>query len=169
MEEEVILVDINDNQIGTAEKLEAHKKGFLHRAFSICIFNDQNQLLLQKRAAGKYHCPNLWSNSCCSHPRPNETLEKATCRRLQEEMGFDTSLHKKGHILYKAKLDNALIEHEFDHIFIGRFNKKICYNQEEVQRIQWVSLEDLQKDMQVHPDIYTPWLDLILLELLTKT
>jgi len=118
----VVLVDENDNEIGVEEKINAHRKGLLHRAFSIFVFNSKNELLLQKRAADKYHSGGLWSNTCCSHPRPGENLKDAAHRRLQEEMGFDCSLREVFSFLYKKSFDNGLTEHELDHVFFGKFD-----------------------------------------------
>lgn len=120
MTENVILVDKNDQPIGQGEKTAVHKAGQLHRAFSILIFNDKGKLLLQQRAKGKYHCPRLWSNTCCSHPRPGEDILVAAHRRLQEEMGFDCPLEDKFSFIYKVKFDNGLTEHEYDHVLIGK-------------------------------------------------
>ena len=128
----VILVDTKDNQTGISEKLEAHKKGLLHRAFSIFLFNDQDQLLLQKRADEKYHSGGLWTNTCCSHPSPGEFLIKSAQNRLKEEMGISTSLSPLFSFIYKAEFDNGLIEHELDHVFIGTFNANPLPNPEEV-------------------------------------
>ena len=131
-ENQVILVNEQDAPIGVMEKMEAHKTGTLHRAFSIFIFNSQGEMLLQQRAKGKYHSGGLWTNACCSHPQPGEQVEKAAERRLMEELGFSTSLEKVFDFLYKAGLDNGLTEHEFDHVFVGEYNGAINFNTEEV-------------------------------------
>ena len=133
MKDLVILVDEGDNEIGYLDKLEAHQKGILHRAFSILIFNSAGELLLQKRAADKYHSAGLWTNTCCSHPKPNETVANVATRRLQEEMGFVTSVHPAFQFLYKANFENGLTEHEYDHVFIGTYNGAINLNTEEVE------------------------------------
>ena len=133
MIEKVILVDKNDNEVGTMEKQEAHVKGLLHRAFSVFIFNDKNELLLQRRAVNKYHSGGLWTNTCCSHPRQNEKTKDAAKRRLLEEMGMRSTLKKQFDFIYKAKLDNNLYEHEFDHVFFGFTNDLPIINQEEVE------------------------------------
>ncbi|NUN65704.1 isopentenyl-diphosphate Delta-isomerase [Pseudanabaena biceps] len=158
LEERVILVDTSDRQIGTAEKLAAHRQGQLHRAFSIFILNSQGQLLLQKRAKHKYHSGGLWTNTCCSHPRPEETLSNATHRRLQEEMGMTCDLQELFSFIYRAELDHDLIEYEFDHVFIGYSDRHPIINPNEVEDWQWIELEKLQKDIQVYPENYTYWL-----------
>ena len=155
---EVILVDENDNEIGTEEKMKAHQEGKLHRAFSIFIFNSKGELLLQKRAKSKYHSGGLWSNTCCSHPMPGEALEKTVHRRLIEEMGFDCELKEIFSFTYKAKFDNGLIEHEYDHVFIGKFDGKPTPNPEEVDEWKWIDVEELKKGIQENPDNYTYWL-----------
>jgi len=155
---EVILVDENDNEIGTEEKLKAHQEGKLHRAFSIFVLNSKGQLLLQKRAKSKYHSGGLWTNTCCSHPSPGETLEKAVHRRLKEEIGFDCELKEIFSFTYKANFDNGLIEHEYDHVFIGNFDGEPAPNPEEVDEWKWVDLEELKKDIQENPDSYSYWL-----------
>ena len=159
--EEIILVDEKDNEIGSCEKLEAHKKGLLHRAFSIIIFNSRHEFLLQRRALTKYHCPGLWSNACCSHPRINETLQNAIHRRLVEEMGFDCYLKKKFVFNYKVSFSNGLIENEIDHVFLGRYDRKIDFNKAEVEEVKWVNFKDLIKDIKENPENYTPWLKII--------
>lgn len=158
LEERVILVDISDRQIGTAEKLAAHRQGQLHRAFSIFILNSQGQLLLQKRAKHKYHSGGLWTNTCCSHPRPDETLSIATQRRLQEEMGITCDLQELFNFIYRAELDHDLIEYEFDHVFVGYSDRHPIINPNEAEDWQWIDLEKLQKDIQAHPEDYTYWL-----------
>jgi len=154
---EVILVDENDNEIGTEEKMKAHQEGKLHRCFSIFVFNSKDELLLQKRAKSKYHSGGLWSNTCCSHPIPGEPIEKTVHQRLKEEMGFDCELKEIFSFTYKAKLDNNLFEHEYDHVFIGNFDGKPTPNPEEVDEWKWVDLEELKKGIQENPDNYTYW------------
>jgi len=156
--EEVILVDEADNQIGTAEKLQAHKEGKLHRCFSAFVFNSEGKLLLQQRAKSKYHSGGLWSNTCCSHPRPGEAVEAAAHRRLKEELGFDCPLKEAFTFIYKTKFDNGLFEHEFDHVFIGKFDGSPIPNPEEVESWTWVSLAELKKDIKENPENYTYWL-----------
>jgi len=157
----VILVDSNDTEIGTMEKLEAHKKGLLHRAFSIFIFNDRKELLLQRRAKHKYHSAGLWTNTCCSHQAPGESTQEAGKRRLQEEMGMDCELLPIFHFLYKAELENNLIEHELDHVMIGFSNEHPKINTDEVSEFKWISLDALLFDMKQHPEKYTVWFNLI--------
>ena len=157
MLEEIILVDKNDQEIGVGEKMKVHQDGKLHRAFSIFVFNSENEMLLQKRAKTKYHCGGLWTNTCCSHPRKGELLEKAIHRRLQEEMGFDCELKEIANFIYKAKFDNGLTEHEYDHIFTGKFNNKPKLNPEETEDYKWVSLEALKKEIKKNPESFTVW------------
>lgn len=127
---DIILVDKDDNEIGKGEKMAVHLAGQLHRAFSIFIFNSQGEMMLQRRASTKYHSPGLWTNACCSHPRPGESLEQAAKRRLKEEMGFECDLQKVFSFIYKAKVED-LTEHEFDHVFIGKFDQEPVLNKEE--------------------------------------
>jgi isopentenyl-diphosphate delta-isomerase len=164
----LILVNKNDRQVGVEEKLKAHIKGKLHRAFSILIINSKNQMLLQKRAKNKYHCPDLWSNTACSHPFPGEETEKAARRRLKEEMGFSCRLKKIGKFYYKKKFSNGLTENEIDSVFIGKCNKKPNPNKNEVSEINWISLGDLKKDMKNNPKKYTYWFKLIIKKYFSK-
>ena len=156
-EEKVILVDKNDNQVGLMPKLEAHKKGVLHRAFSIFIFNSKYELLLQKRASSKYHSGGLWTNTCCSHPREGEDILDAANRRLNEEMGIKTSLRKVYDFIYKAELDNQLTEHEFDHVFYGVCDNDPILNKDEAEDFKWVDMETLNNDIIKNEDNYTVW------------
>ena len=156
-EEKVILVDKNDNQVGLMPKLEAHKKGVLHRAFSIFIFNSKYELLLQKRASSKYHSGGLWTNTCCSHPREGEDTLDAANRRLDEEMGIKTSLRKVYDFIYKAELDNQLTEHEFDHVFYGVCDNDPILNKDEAEDFKWVDMETLNNDIIKNEDNYTVW------------
>lgn len=155
--EEVVLVNVNDQPIGYMEKQEAHLKGLLHRAFSVFIFNNNNELLLQKRAVSKYHSGGLWTNTCCSHPRKNEIVLSAAKRRLFEEMGIKCDLKFKFSFIYKAKLDNNLFEHELDHVFFGYTNTKPDINKEEVDSYCYKSIEKIQKEIINQPDQYTEW------------
>ena len=155
--EKIILVDKNDLAIGEMEKMEAHEKAVLHRAFSIFVFNGQNKLMLQQRALSKYHSPGLWTNTCCSHPRPGEPVLNAGHRRLMEEMGFDCEIEKIFDFIYKAKLDQGLTEHEFDHVLFGRYNDKPVINPKEVASWKWMKMEDVAEDMMVNPKKYTVW------------
>ncbi|MFK7787004.1 MAG: isopentenyl-diphosphate Delta-isomerase [Crocinitomicaceae bacterium] len=159
--EHVILVDELDQPLGEMEKMEAHEKGLLHRAFSVFIFNDQNELLLQKRASSKYHSGGLWSNSCCSHPRTGEGIVDAGMRRLTEEMGFTVPLDAVFSFIYKAELDNSLTEHELDHVLIGRFNEAPNMNPDEVEDWKYIDLASLATDMAHHPEAYTEWFKIV--------
>ena len=161
IEDKVILVDNNDNQIGLMPKLEAHEKGVLHRAFSVFIFNNHGELMLQRRALTKYHSPGLWTNTCCSHQRDGESNISSGKRRLNEEMGFDTELFEKTSFIYKAKFDNGLIEHEFDHVLVGNYNHSPIINSIEVDSWKWMSLENVKKDIKDHPGNYTAWFKII--------
>jgi isopentenyl-diphosphate delta-isomerase len=154
---EVILVDKNDQPLGTSEKMEAHQKGLLHRAFSVFIFNDKGEMLLQQRAANKYHSPQLWTNACCSHPAPGEEVQQAAARRLQEEMGFVTPVKKIFDFVYRAEFDNGLIENEFDHVLVGIYNGTVAPNSEEVMDHSFKGLDDINESLLVHPDRYTAW------------
>ena len=161
MEEFVVLVDQDDQKLGLMEKQQAHVAGLLHRAFSVFVFNSKGELMIQQRAASKYHSPTLWTNTCCSHPRDNETYEQAAHRRLEEEMGFDCELEYKFNLIYKAHLENDLIEHELDHVFIGTFDDEPKLNPDEVMAYRWVELDDLKKDMEKNPQNYTAWFKII--------
>lgn len=159
--EQVILVDENDNAVGTAEKLEAHRENMRHRAFSVFILRHTPELevLLQQRALGKYHSPGLWTNTCCSHPRPGEDIIKAGQRRLMEEMGLEASLTSLGWFHYIAHFDNGLTENEIDHVLVGSCDTiHFTPNKEEVHAHRWVRASDLQKEMDLHPEQFTPWL-----------
>lgn len=160
-EEKVILVNERDEQIGLMEKLEAHEKALLHRAFSVFILNDKNEIMLQQRAAGKYHSPLLWTNTCCSHQREGETNIEAGTRRLYDEMGIQTELKELFHFIYKAPFDNGLTEHELDHVMIGYYNENPEINPDEVESWKWMSIDDVKDDMQQNPEIYTVWFKII--------
>ena len=157
MMEEVILVDEQDQPIGLMEKQAAHIGPHLHRAFSVFIFNSKGELLMQQRALTKYHSPGLWTNTCCSHPRANETLEEATARRLMEEMGMVCPIHEVYTFIYKAPVGQGLTEHEFDHVFIGQSDAIPNINTDEVASWKYMRLEDLQKDIAFYPEHYTEW------------
>lgn len=159
--EYVILVDKNDSPLGTMEKMEAHEKGLLHRAFSVFLFNDKKELLLQQRAFSKYHSGGLWTNTCCSHPRENETVEQAAKRRLMEEMGLKAEVQKEFSFIYKAKLDNNLTEHELDHVLIGTYNGIPDINPNEVANWKYMSMKDIEKDMEEAPESYTEWFKIV--------
>lgn len=164
--DQVILVDKMDNAIGTMEKMEAHEKGLLHRAFSIFVFNQHGEMLMQQRASHKYHSGGLWTNTCCSHPRPHESLEEATHRRLMEEMGFDCDLEKAFSFIYKTTLDKGLSEHELDHVFIGYFDEEPIINPEEVENWKYMHPEKIRLDIINNPDDYTVWFKIAFEEVL---
>jgi len=159
---EVILVNERDEELGRMEKLEAHRQGKLHRAFSVLVFNSSKELLLQRRAMGKYHSEGLWTNTCCSHPQPGETLLDAAHRRLNEEMGMHTKLQAKFYFIYRAELDNNLIEHELDHVLIGFSHEEPNINEDEVLEYKWMALSEIEKDIKAHPSSYTAWFKTII-------
>lgn len=161
MEEQVILVNEKDEPIGLMGKMEAHEKGLLHRAFSVFVFNSKQEVLLQQRAACKYHSPNLWTNTCCSHPRAGETNQQAGERRLQEEMGLQVPLREVFSFIYKAPFDNGLTEHEYDHVLIGYSDAQPQINPEEVASWKWLSLEAIKEDILQAPERYTAWFKII--------
>ncbi len=163
-EEQVILVDTQDNQIGLMPKMEAHEKAQLHRAFSVFVFNDAGALMLQQRAAEKYHSPLLWTNTCCSHQRDGETSLAAGKRRLQEEMGFTCALEEVFWFVYKAPFDNGLTEHELDHVLVGTYNGAPDLNTEEVAGYKWMPLAEIQQDLEENPAQYTAWFTIIFKE-----
>lgn len=166
--EEVILVDEQDNAVGTSEKLAAHQLGQLHRAFSIFIFNTDGEMLLQQRAIDKYHSGGLWTNACCSHPRPNEDTLQAATRRLSEELGMQTELSLLFSFLYKADFENGLTEHELDHVIVGKTNDAPVLNTEEAMAYKYVNTTDLLRDIQNNPDHYTIWFKKIVEEVIEK-
>tara|TARA_B100001564_G_scaffold139648_1_gene117252 strand:- start:218 stop:742 length:525 start_codon:yes stop_codon:yes gene_type:complete len=161
VEEQVILVNEQDEQIGLMPKMEAHEKAVLHRAFSVFIFNSKNELMLQQRAAHKYHSPLLWTNTCCSHQRDGETNIEAGTRRLSEEMGFTTALKEVTTFIYKAPFDNGLTEHEFDHVMTGFYEMDPVINKEEVEAWKWMPVEAVKPDIESNPEIYTAWFKII--------
>lgn len=160
--EYVILVNELDQEIGQMEKQEAHEKALLHRAFSVMVFNSKGEMLLQQRAINKYHSGGLWTNTCCSHPRPGEEVEKAAHRRLMEEMGFDCDLKSHQTFIYKAPFDNGLTEHELDHVFVGEYNENPAFNIEEVNDYQWIKLSDLYDQLKSDPEKFTVWFRMIM-------
>lgn len=160
--EEIVLVDENDKEIGTCEKLEVHRKGLLHRAFSVFIFNSKGELLLQRRAMLKYHSPGLWTNTCCSHQLKDKSLEECAIDRLNFEMGFKTDLRHEFTFSYRAELDRGLIENEIDHVYFGRHEDEPNVNIEEVMDWKYVDLEDLKNDVKDHPENYTAWFKIII-------
>ena len=160
-EEQVILVNEKDEPIGLMNKMEAHEKAVLHRAFSVFVLNDKNEVMLQQRAHHKYHSPLLWTNTCCSHQRAGETNLQAGKRRLFEEMGFQVELKELFHFIYKAPFDNGLTEHELDHVMIGYSNEVPSINPEEVESWKWMKIEDIKDDMIQNPALYTIWFKII--------
>ncbi len=157
MENQVILVDEQDTITGMAEKMEAHREGLLHRAFSVFIFNSKGEMLLQQRALDKYHSGGLWTNACCSHPQPNENTLLAAQRRLQEEMGFKVPVEKIFDFVYRAELVNGLTEYEFDHVFAGEYDEEIFFNKEEVMAVDYMTMEEISQSLEKDPEQYTAW------------
>ena len=159
--EKVVLVNEKDEVVGSMEKIEAHEKALLHRAFSVFVINKNNELMLQRRALGKYHSPGLWTNTCCSHPRVGETYKSGAHRRMVEEMGFDCELKDMFSFIYKAPFDNGLTEHELDHVFVGYCETEPIINIEEVDSWKWIAMDELKKDIVDNPDNYTVWFKII--------
>ncbi len=158
---EIIIVDKKDEEVGTGDKITVHRTGLLHRAFSIFIFNSRREIMLQQRAKSKYHSPGLWSNACCSHPRPNQNLKDEVHTRLKKEMGIDCDLKEIFSFMYKANLGN-LTEHEFDHVFVGRFDGNPKPNKLEAEDWKWINPKKLKKDIKENPNKYTYWFKLTL-------
>lgn len=157
MTEHVILVDADDRETGAREKVEAHRRGELHRAFSVFLFNASGETLIQKRAANKYHTPGVWTNACDGHPRPGETIAAAAGRRLQEELGISCPLREVFAFTYHAELDRDLVEHEYDHVLVGRFEGTPVPNPDEYDGWQWIDRETLAEQIRAHPEAYAPW------------
>lgn len=155
--EEVILVDEADQPLGRMEKLEAHRRALLHRAFSVFIFNSGGKMLLQQRAAEKYHSPGLWTNACCSHPKPGEDTRDAAVRRLKEELGFTTELVKVFDFTYRSEFENGLTEHEFDHVFLGIYDREPSPDRREVSDYRYESMQDIETALRLRPDEFTSW------------
>jgi isopentenyl-diphosphate delta-isomerase len=153
----VTLVDTNDRPIGTAEKLEAHRKALLHRACSVVLFNGDGEMLLQQRHAAKYHSGGLWSNTCCTHPRPGETAIDAARRRLREEIGIEAELEHLFSFVYRAELDDGLVEHEYDHVYVGEADESPSPDADEVQDWRWASTAQVARDLEARPERYTRW------------
>ncbi|MBP6310721.1 MAG: isopentenyl-diphosphate Delta-isomerase [Flavobacteriales bacterium] len=158
--EQVILIDPDDRELGHMEKLAAHREGMLHRAFSVFVFNDHGELLLQQRASSKYHSAGLWTNTCCGHPRPGETIQEAAGRRLFEEMGVKIELTPVFHFVYRAELENGLVENELDHVLIGRFSKDPDPDPSEASDWRWVQRESLARELKEYPKLFTAWFPL---------
>ena len=163
IEPEVILVNEQDEAIGTMAKMEAHQKGVLHRAFSVFLFDSEGRMLLQQRAATKYHGAHLWTNACCSHPYPGELTAAAAQRRLQEELGFVIPLRPIFSFTYKADVENGLIEHEFDHVFAGEWESEVNFNTEEVAAVRYQGMADIKAELQAQPHLFTTWFRLAFL------
>lgn len=153
----IVLVNEQDRETGQAEKMEVHREGWLHRAFSIFIFTPAGEMLLQRRALDKYHCGGLWTNACCSHPRPGEKVEEAARRRLQEELGIGVELQKIFHFTYRAEFENGLTEHEFDHVFVGEYAGEVPFNEKEVMDTRYLSTDALLPLVEQSPETFTPW------------
>lgn len=166
--EEVILVNTSDEEIGTMEKMLAHEKALLHRAFSVFVFNQKGEMLIHRRALDKYHSGGLWTNACCSHPRKGETTEEAAHRRLMEEMGFDCPISERFSFIYKAELDQGLTEYEYDHVFFGSFDGNPRINPDEVCDWKYISVLELKQDIKSYPDNYTEWFKIALDKMETK-
>jgi len=157
-DEQIILVDERDRELGAGEKLQAHREGVLHRAFSVFIFDGEGRLLLQKRARAKYHSGGLWSNTACGHPRPGEPTAAAARRRLREEMSLDCELREAFEFVYRAELDGALVEHEYDHVFVGKHDAEPAPDPAEVEEWRWVSMGELREGLSTEPQRYSYWL-----------
>lgn len=157
----VILVDENDQEIGQMEKMEAHEKGLLHRAFSVFLFNTKGELLLQQRATEKYHSGGLWTNTCCSHPRAGESILEAATRRLKEEMGIETNLQQAFHFIYNAPMDQGLTEHELDHVVLGDFDGIPTLNPHEAADWKWMPMNEIREDLNQRPELYTTWFRIV--------
>ena len=164
MEEQVVLVSEKDEVLGLMDKMQAHENGILHRAFSVFLFNEQGEILLQKRAASKYHSPNQWTNAVCSHPRNEETYLSAAQRRMQEELGIEAEITPKFHFIYKADVGQNLWEHELDHVFTGTYEGEFQLNEEEVAEVKYISMEELELEMTETPEHFTEWFKIILKE-----
>ena len=164
MEEKVVLVNEKDEVLGLMEKMQAHENGLLHRAFSVFLFNENGDMLLQRRASTKYHSPLQWTNACCSHPRANETYKQAAERRIKEDLGITGDISEKFHFIYKADVGQELWEHELDHVFVGKYNGEFQLNPAEVQEVRYISMQDLEAEIKLHPEHFTEWFKIILEE-----
>ncbi len=161
MRNDIILVDASDTPIGTMEKLQAHQEGRLHRAISVFLFHPDGRLMLQKRAKDKYHSGGLWSNACCSHPRPDEPTDAAAHRRLKEEMGLACNLTPVHAFIYRTEFPNGLTEHEYDHVFIGTTDEIPTLDPEEAEDWKWIDVEELRRELAIYPERYTYWLRVV--------
>lgn len=164
----VVLVDSQDNELGKMEKLEAHEKGILHRAFSIFLFNSKGEMLIQQRALSKYHSPGLWTNACCSHPAPNESIIQAGNRRLKEELGLSTELVDAFNFEYRETFENNLTEHELDHVLVGYSEENPILNQEEAKDYRWITWANLLEEIDLNPENFTIWFKIILTKHIEK-
>ena len=164
MEEQVVVVSENDEILGLMEKMNAHENGILHRAFSVFLFNNKGEMLLQKRASGKYHSPNQWTNAVCSHPKIDETYLEGAQRRLNEELGITADLIEKFSFIYKADVGQNLWEHELDHVFTGNYEGNFALNEEEVSEVRYISMQQLDEEMNANPKKFTEWFKIILKE-----
>lgn len=161
MKEQVVLVNEDDEVLGLMEKMEAHQKGLLHRAFSIFLYDSSGKILLQRRALGKYHSPGKWTNAVCSHPREGESYLEAAQRRLKEELGIETEIEEKFHFIYKADVGQGLWEHELDYVFVGTFEGEFRLNEKEVSQVKYLEIHQIEKDLIENPDSYTEWFKII--------
>lgn len=157
MDQELILVNEKDEEIGFMEKMEVHRRGLLHRAFSVFIFDKKGRMLLQQRAAGKYHGAHLWTNACCSHPFPGESVKDGATRRLKEELGIQTELEKIFDFVYRSEVENNLVEHEFDHVFAGTYEGEMALNPAEVEAVRFVSMAETEEELNLNPGHFTSW------------
>lgn len=166
MEEQVVLVDEQGNELGAMGKTEAHEKGVLHKAISVIVFNEAGEMLIQQRAFTKYHWAGIWSNTCCSHPRLGESFQAAAERRLYEELGFATPLTEQFKFVYKAYDSvSGLTEHEYDAVFVGKYDEPFVFNPDEIHEVKWVKTDELLKDIEDNPEIYSFWFKIILNEM----
>lgn len=156
MDDTLVLVDLFDNEIGKASKIEVHEKGLLHRAFSVFIVND-GRMLIQKRNRNKYHSGGLWTNACCSHPRYGELLDEAVIRRIKEELGITSQFYKAFSFVYRSTFKNGITEYEYDHVFLSDYNGNIAPDEDEIEEYKWIGLEELADDLVSYPDKYTAW------------
>ena len=157
LRDKVVLVDINDNELKEENKTIAHSKPMLHRAFSIYLYNDKKQILIQKRALNKYHSPGLWANACCSHPRIGENIKESAIERLKDEVGIYGDINEIFSFIYLSKYNENLFEYEYDHVFIGKYDGEIILNKEEASETKWISIEDLESDLVNNPNKYATW------------